>query len=63
MVYADYAYYSATYGGMLPKVGTGRALSYHGAPRRGKQWDKRMWADRGKEVVKTIAKSVGGRPK
>lgn len=30
---------------------------------RGKRWDKRMWADRGDEVVQTIADFVGGRSK
>ena len=30
---------------------------------RGKQWDKRMWADRGSGIVKSIAKFVGGRSK
>lgn len=30
---------------------------------RGKQWDKRMWADRGSGIVESIAKFVGGRSK
>ena len=30
---------------------------------RGKMWCLRMWADRGKEVVNTIAKFVGGKAK
>lgn len=30
---------------------------------RGKHWDKRMWGDRGDEVVKSIAEFVGGRSK
>lgn len=46
-----------------PKRGTGRALSYHGAPMRGKEWDKRMMADRGDEVTKAVADYVGGKPK
>lgn len=46
-----------------PKRGTGRPLSYHGAPMRGKRWDKRMMADRGRDVVKAIAQYVGGKPK
>ena len=46
-----------------PKRGAGRALSYHGAPMRGKEWDKRMMADRGDEVVKAVADFVGGKPK
>ena len=28
---------------------------------RGKYWDKRMWADKGDKIVKTIAQFVGGR--
>lgn len=28
---------------------------------RGKQWIPRMWADRGKEIIKSIAKLTGGR--
>lgn len=46
-----------------PKCGTGRELSYHGAPMRGKEWDKRMMADRGDEVTKAVADYVGGKPK
>lgn len=46
-----------------PKRGTGRALSYHGAPMRGKEWDKRMMADRGDDVTKAMADFVGGKPK
>lgn len=30
---------------------------------RGKFWDKRMWNDRGNDVVKSIAQFVGGRGK
>lgn len=30
---------------------------------RGKMWDKRMWNDRGNEIVKSIAQFVGGRSK
>lgn len=29
---------------------------------RGKQWDKRMWAARGSEIVKSVAKFAGGKP-
>lgn len=31
--------------------------------RRGKQWIQRMWADRGKDVVKSVAEYVGGKSK
>lgn len=30
---------------------------------RGKMWDKRMWNDRGNDIVKSIAQFVGGRAK
>ena len=46
-----------------PKVTTGRALQYHGAPMRGKEWVNRMMADRGEEVVQAVAKKVGGKKK
>lgn len=31
------------------------------APRAGKLWDQRMWADRGQEIVKATAKFCGGK--
>lgn len=43
-----------------PKKGTGRAIQYHGGPMRGKEWDKRMMADRKDEVVGTLARYLGG---
>jgi len=30
---------------------------------RGKFWDRRMWQDKGNEIVKSIAQFVGGRSK
>lgn len=30
---------------------------------RGKEWTNRMWADRGSEIVKSVANFVGGRSK
>lgn len=30
---------------------------------RGAQWDKRMWADRGKEIVQSVAAYCGGKSK
>lgn len=32
------------------------------ALKAGKMWDKRMWADRGKEIVTATAKFCGGKP-
>ena len=50
-----------------PKKGTGRPISYSdgGVDRseglRGKEWEKRMMADRGDELKKAVAKYVGGK--
>lgn len=33
----------------------------HNGPLRGKLWDKRMWADRGPEIVQAVANYVGGK--
>ncbi|WP_346904897.1 minor capsid protein [Faecalicatena contorta] len=30
---------------------------------RGRQWDKRMWASRGPEIVKSVANFTGGKAK
>lgn len=46
-----------------PKVYTGKPLTYSGGGMRGKAWDKRMMADRAKDVVRAMAKYVGGKPK
>lgn len=46
-----------------PKVYNGQAIQYSGAPMRGKEWDKRMWADHGDEVTEAVAKKVGGKAK
>lgn len=42
---------------------SGRALSYQGAPMRGKEWEKRMLADRGAELSGAVAARVGGKAK
>lgn len=42
---------------------SGRPFRYNGAPMRGRQWDKRMMADHGQDVVRGLAKFVGGKPK
>lgn len=33
------------------------------APLAGKEWDKRMWSDRGKEIVQSVADFCGGKAK
>jgi hypothetical protein len=30
---------------------------------RGKEWDKRSWADHGKEITESVAKFIGGKAK
>lgn len=30
---------------------------------RGKYWDKRMWSDKGNDIIKSVAQFVGGRAK
>lgn len=32
------------------------------APMAGKLWDKRMWQDRGREIVQSVANYCGGKP-
>ena len=43
------------------KVVTDKDLKYNGAPKRGKLWDKRMWADKKNKILNDIAKSAGGK--
>lgn len=43
------------------KRGTGKDLVYTGAPLRGKAWDKRMWADRGGEIIRDYARKISAR--
>ena len=33
-------------------------FDYNGAPNRGKHWEKRMWADRGEEILDSLQKFV-----
>lgn len=76
--YAHYQYAGRTMGpnifmgddigwrSMAPKGGkyyTGGSLTYHGGGLRGKEWDKRMMADRKNDLVRDLADYVGGTPK
>ena len=47
--YAHYQYVGEGMAGRAPKHYTGQPLTYHGGALRGKQWDKRMMADRSPE--------------
>lgn len=52
--YAHYQYYGEAMGGRAPKHYTGESLSYHGAPMRGKEWDKRMMADKRQDLERSV---------
>lgn len=52
--YAHYQYHGKVMGGRAPKKYTGAALTYHGAPMRGPQWEKRMMADKRGDLEKSI---------
>ena len=52
--YAHYQYYGKVMAGRAPKHYTGDDLTYHGAPMRGPQWDKRMLADKSKDLEKSV---------
>lgn len=56
--YAHYQYYGKVMAGRAPKKYTGEDLSYSGAPMRGAQWDKRMLADKSKEIVSNLEKFI-----
>lgn len=47
--------------GKAPKHYTGRALTYSGGGVRGAEWDKRMMADKSRELTQSLANFVGGR--
>lgn len=52
--YAHYQYVGEVMAGRAPKHYTGKPIDYHGGPMRGKEWDKRMMADKGKEVEQDL---------
>jgi hypothetical protein len=51
--YAHYHYYGEVMAGRAPKKYTGKKLKHHGA-NRGAMWDKRMLADKSKELEKSL---------
>lgn len=59
--YAHYQYVGEVMDGRAPKQYTGRDIAYHGAPNRGKHWDKRMLADRGAELERGLESYLEGR--
>lgn len=52
--YAHYQYYGEVMAGRAPKHYTGKPIEYHGAPMRGKEWDKRMMADRKDDICREV---------
>ena len=52
--YAHYQYVGKVMAGRAPKSYTGDDLTYHGAPMRGPQWDKRMLADKSKQLEQSL---------
>lgn len=58
--YAHYQYYGEAMAGRAPKHYTGEKLTYSGGGLRGPQWDKRMMADKSKELVNNLEKFMGG---
>ena len=57
--YAHYQYYGEAMAGRAPKQYTGKPLTYHGAPMRGKEWDKRMLADKSGEIAQNLKTYIG----
>lgn len=61
--YAHYQHRGEVMAGRAPKHYTGRAIDYNDGPMRGREWDKRMIADKGDEVADDLADFVGGKRK
>lgn len=57
--YAHYQYYGEAMAGRAPKQYTGKPLTYHGAPMRGKQWVPRMMADKSDDLTKNLKTYIG----
>lgn len=58
--YAHYQWKGEVMAGRAPKHYTGRPIKHHGAPKRGKEWTRRMWADKKSVILDKIAKEAGG---
>ena len=59
--YAHYQYHGKVMAGRAPKHYTGSALTYHGAPMRGSEWEKRMLADHAGDLEKDCAAYINSR--
>lgn len=58
--YAKYQYYGKVMVGSAPKQPIDKGLTYEGSPMRGSFWEKRMWSDRGNEILKSVKDFIGG---
>lgn len=68
--YAAFLYYGKVMVGVITrsawakkgerKVATDTDLNYHGAPKRGAFWDRRMWIDKKEKIVRVVAAAAGG---
>lgn len=59
--YAHYQYHGMVMAGRAPKHYTGKPLTYHGAPMRGPNWEKRMLADHVHDLEKDCAAYINSR--
>lgn len=59
--YAHYQYHGMVMAGRAPKHYTGKPLTYHGAPMRGPNWEKRMLADHVHDLEKDCAAYINAR--
>lgn len=59
--YAHYQYHGQVMAGRAPKHYTGKPLTYHGAPMRGPNWEKRMLADHVHDLEKDCAAYINSR--
>ena len=59
--HSHYQYTGEAMAGRAPKHYTGKPLTYHGAPMRGKEWDKRMMADHSGEVEESLKNFIARR--
>lgn len=58
--YAHYQYAGQVLAGRAPKQPNGKALTYSGGGLRGPQWDKRMMADKSRELTSNLQEYIGG---
>lgn len=59
--YAHYQYVGEVMGGTAPKHYTGDLIKYNDGPIRGRAWEKRMLADREKDLENDIKAFIKGR--